>query len=125
MTMVRWRCAQTAVVTVHLLGCRRRGIFHIRTLSPSDRLVTAWIFLAGLVDLTYTAFLMPLLIIFPTNNTMYSWASPVNLVLGGQLVAHSNGLSKIGRVSVIMLASQMQILVCAAAHALKMLVSTA
>lgn len=37
----------------------------------------------GFVDLTYTAFLMPLLIIFPTNNTMYSWASPVNLVLGG------------------------------------------
>lgn len=42
-----------------------------------------WIFLVGFVDLTYTAFLMPLLIIFPTNNTMYSWASPVNLVLGG------------------------------------------
>lgn len=74
---------------VRLLGCRRRGLFHMRTLSPSDRLVTSWIFLAGFVDLTYTAFLMPLLIIFPTNNTMYSWASPVNLVLGGETAGHS------------------------------------
>ena len=47
----------------------------------------AWIFLVGFVDLTYTAFLMPLLIIFPTNNTMYTWASPVNLILGGDGLA--------------------------------------
>ena len=67
--------------------CRRKGLFHLRTLSPSDRLVMAWIFLVGFVDLTYTAFLMPLLIIFPTNNTMYSWASPVNLILGGSAPA--------------------------------------
>lgn len=55
----------------------------MRTLSPSDKIVMAWIALVGFVDMTYTAFLMPLLIIFPTNNTMYNWASPVNLVLGG------------------------------------------
>ena len=38
----------------------------------------------GFVDLVYTAFLMPLLIVFPTNNTMYYWGSAVNLVLGGE-----------------------------------------
>ncbi len=38
----------------------------------------------GFVDLLYTAFLMPVLIVFPTNNTMYYWGSAVNLVLGGQ-----------------------------------------
>ena len=38
----------------------------------------------GFVDLLYTAFLMPVLIVFPTNNTMYNWGSAVNLVLGGQ-----------------------------------------
>lgn len=66
-----------------LVPCRRKGLLHMRTLSPSDKLVMVWIALVGFVDMTYTAFLMPLLIIFPTNNTMYSWASPVNLVLGG------------------------------------------
>ena len=38
----------------------------------------------GFVDLVYTAFLMPVLIVFPTNNTMYYWGSAVNLVLGGE-----------------------------------------
>lgn len=61
----------------------RKAIFHMRTLSPADRICVAWIFLMGFVDLLYTAFLMPVLIVFPTNNTMYNWGSAVNLVLGG------------------------------------------
>ena len=63
---------------------RRKAIFHMRTLSPADRLCVAWIFIMGFVDLLYTAFLMPVLIVFPTNNTMYNWGSVVNLVLGGE-----------------------------------------
>ncbi len=63
---------------------RRKAIFHMRTLSPADRICVAWIFFMGFVDLLYTAFLMPVLIVFPTNNTMYYWGSAVNLVLGGQ-----------------------------------------
>ena len=63
--------------------CRRKAIFHMRTLSPADRICVGWLFAMGFVDLLYTAFLMPVLIVFPTNNTMYNWASVVNLICGG------------------------------------------
>ena len=70
--------------SLSFLFYRRKAIFHMRTLSPADRICVAWIFLMGFVDLLYTAFLMPVLIVFPTNNTVYYWGSAVNLVLGGQ-----------------------------------------
>ena len=54
------------------------------TLAPSDKVCIAWVGLMGSIDLWYTAFLMPLLIVFPTNNTNYTWGAVVNLVFGGK-----------------------------------------
>lgn len=38
------------------------------------------------VDMTYTAFLMPLLVAFVSNPTAFKWSSVFDLVFGGELV---------------------------------------
>ncbi|KAL3135938.1 hypothetical protein ABBQ32_006983 [Trebouxia sp. C0010 RCD-2024] len=60
-----------------------RTLFRMTTLAPSRRISRAWIFLIGSIDLWYTAFLMPVLIVFPTNRSSYIWGAVINLICGG------------------------------------------
>lgn len=54
------------------------------TWAPSSHICRIWIFVMGSIDLWYTAFLMPLLIVFPTNRSNYIWGAVVNLIFGGE-----------------------------------------
>ena len=40
----------------------------------------------GSIDLWYTAFLMPVLIVFPSNSSNYVWGAVINLIFGGELL---------------------------------------
>ena len=67
--------------------CRyRRSVFGLPLGSPLTRLYKSWSTLILMLDLVYTAFLVPILVGFEVSDVDFGWGCLVNLIAGMQNV---------------------------------------
>ena len=72
---------------MHDIICRyRRSVFGLPLGSPLTRLYKSWSTLILMLDLVYTAFLVPILVGFEVSDVDFGWGCLVNLIAGMQNV---------------------------------------
>lgn len=66
------------------MPCRSaRSIFGLPLLNPLARWYKTWTSFIFLLDLVYTAFLIPMLVAFEVPDIGWGWGCIINLVAGG------------------------------------------
>jgi len=64
------------------MSCRKKHRYRCPTIHPLSRTATAWYTFTTLVDATYTAFIVLLVIAFHFKATHFSWYNAVDISAG-------------------------------------------